>query len=617
MTFSPTEEQLAIAALAADTNESFIIDAKAGSGKTSTLGLLIEKHLKGTTILMAFNRAIADECKQKIGGRLDFARSLDVAISTVHSHGLACFRKAGSRPQTNSGKVSFLVKDILGGECDRDDDIWRNTSKISSLVGYAKAAGFGLESIHEPFPAIADERAWLHMFEHYGMEEDLQGKTTPEEICRYARIALAQSNRRLSMIDFDDMIYLPLLLNMSIPQYVNVLIDEAQDINATRRELAFRSMAPGGRIIAVGDPNQAIYGFTGADALSLQNISERIGHECRVMPLSICWRCDGKIIKEAQQIVPSIRVRPGAPDGSVQRIPFIDQTPRIGDQVEVPVKVGPVSTTMQGECVGAPPLRDLFTEAKPGDAILCRLNKPNVATCLGFLRRGKRARIEGRDIGKRLEYHATRANEMYAFQSCEETLLSLEAYEEQQLAMMVSKNKSEATMAYFQDEVDACKLVLERCIESNPSANWAAFQKLLAELFGDDVSNKDTITLASVHKSKGREWPRVFILGRSDYMPFPLAKKEWEVEQEHNLIYVAITRAERELYYVTGVRSAIDKGLHREVKPTPAPTGAEPTPKPAGLTEAPAFLTQSANAGVSQPPAPPVDPLQMWKTRNQ
>jgi DNA helicase-2/ATP-dependent DNA helicase PcrA len=71
------------------------------------------------------------------------------------------------------------------------------------------------------------------------------------------------------------MIYLPLLLNLPLSTYDNVLIDEAQDINATRRELAFRSIKAGGRIIAVGDPNQAIYGFTGADVASLAKHQRR------------------------------------------------------------------------------------------------------------------------------------------------------------------------------------------------------------------------------------------------------------------------------------------------------------------------------------------------------
>ena len=68
-------------------------------------------------------------------------------------------------------------------------------------------------------------------------------------------------------------------------------------------------------------------------------------------------------------------------------------------------------------------------------------------------------------------------------------------------------------------------------------------------MFGDtpDGSQSPVLTLSTVHKSKGREWDRVFILGRSKYMPSPYAKQEWQQAQETNLEYVAITRAMREL----------------------------------------------------------------------
>jgi superfamily I DNA/RNA helicase len=58
------------------------------------------------------------------------------------------------------------------------------------------------------------------------------------------------------------------------------------------------------------------------------------------------------------------------------------------------------------------------------------------------------------------------------------------------------------------------------------------------------------ITLSSVHKSKGREWERVFILDFGTYMPSKYAKKDWQKIQENNLIYVAITRAKRYLGYL-------------------------------------------------------------------
>lgn len=523
-----TPEQRAIISHLATTNAPLVIDAKAGSGKTSTLLDALE-HLKGNSLFMAYNRSIADELKAKAGKRFGLDIMLRTQISTVHSHGLKAFNASGLRAKTLSGKLSFMLSDMVESRVSKDDDLHRNLGKIRNLTSMAKAFGFGLSSSSETFPSIDDEDEWLRLAEHFDIESELIGDTSISEVIEWSIKLLKASNARTNSIDFDDMIYLPLLLNLNIPTYDNVLLDEAQDINATRRELAFRSIAPGGRIVAVGDPNQAIYGFTGADVQSLSKITHRAN--APVLPLSICWRCDAEIIRSAQCQVPTIQPRPDAPDGQVLSIEFEAD--------------------------------DFLSLPQPGDAILCRLNKPNVACCLGLLRRGKRAKIEGRDIGKRLEHHVQRANPLYASKALDETLLDLEVYKETEIAKLVTRNKPESHIALLEDEIDAAALIIERCLEQSPAAIYTDFDRLLADLFGDDIS-KSCVVLSSIHKAKGREWPRVFILGYDDWMPHPMAKMPWEQEQEQNLIYVAKTRAERNLVFVLGAKAAIDAGEHRQ-----------------------------------------------------
>lgn len=93
----------------------------------------------------------------------------------------------------------------------------------------------------------------------------------------------------LNPIDFDDMVYLPLVFKLRLFPQDWVLIDEAQDTNPTRRALAARMLKPGGRVIAVGDPRQAIYGFTGADNDALEQIAAQFS--CKRMPLTVSYRC--------------------------------------------------------------------------------------------------------------------------------------------------------------------------------------------------------------------------------------------------------------------------------------------------------------------------------------
>lgn len=552
-----TPEQLAIITHCRDTSLPLIIDAKAGSGKTSTL-LEVLPHLRGTTTLQAFNKAISEEIKTK-ASRLPFEVQLNLDIRTVHSHGLAAVSKAasGRKPQVSDGKCSFILKDLMKAELYPDDPLFQHTSKITQLVGLAKSSGFGLKSPYEDFPEINDDAAWDALAEHFGTLDDLvEDDDLYLDAIRLAKQVLRLSNQRLHQLDFDDMIYLPLLHNLPLATYDNVLLDEAQDINATRREMAFRSLKPGGRLIAVGDPNQAIYGFTGASATSLEDIRRRSNAE--VLTLSICWRCDAEIIKSAQQQVPGIQARPGAPAG----------------------EVGTITWDESSSWLDSVPL---------GSAILCRLNKPNVAVALSLLRRGKPARIEGRDIGERLLSHVKKAEPRYAFVSMSEIIASLDVYAEEQERILLSRQR-ESAAAMLRDEVEAAQLLCERVIEQAKGDSFTALEQLIASLFQNDVPRSQFITLSSIHKSKGREWPTVYILGHDDYLPFHLAQKRggWQLEQEYNLEYVAKTRAQNVLISVNGVQSALDKGWHRRVPSAPASIGAQPNPKPAAETPAPA-----------------------------
>jgi len=320
-------------------------------------------------------------------------------------------------------------------------------------------------------------------------------------------------------------------------QFDNVLIDEAQDISPTRRELAFKMIAPSGRIIAVGDEFQAIYGFTGADAESLRNIAGRSG--ATRLPLTTCWRCDTAIITEAQKRVHDIEARGDASPGTVTELDH---------SLMVRALVGTLPAEQVADLRSALPAH--------GDAILCRLNRPNVSMALTLIRAGYRARIEGRDIGKKLLSHVKACSQSYLFQSLAATIVDLEAWGEAQSNLLASRErKLQADL--LSDEVAAAVLLMERVLEAGGD-DFNELEDLVDDLFADDIPPSGVITLSSVHKAKGREWGRVFILGRFDYMPFFRAIQPWELQQESNLIYVATTRAEHHLVHIIGTKEFLD-----------------------------------------------------------
>lgn len=534
-----TQQQQAIISAARDTDDSLLVEARAGSGKTFTLLQLLE-HLRGNTCLMAFNKSIAKELETRTVN-LPFETRMSLTIGTVHSLGLRAYQKGeGIRPRINGGKVAFIHKDLCQQRKSLADLFRPIGYTIQQIVSGAKNNGFGVQAANEQFPDASDDNSWMALMEHHNWDLELAAnKIAPEVVIDHCRRLLELSNLKRNSLDFDDMIYLPLLFNHKLPTYNNVLIDEAQDISATRRELAFRSMADSGRMIAVGDEFQAIYGFTGADASSLPNIAKRA--QATKLALTTCWRCDGDIINEAQRLVPDISARPDAPAGLVDHIDASTVETALLAQI-------PVEKIQQLQAANLIPA--------PGDAILCRLNRPNVSMALALLRAGIRARIEGRDLGKRLLSYVKQSNPRYAFISLAELAVDLETWGSEQSELLASKQRLSAA-ALLDDEVAAASLLIERAMQLGGNS-YTALESLVTDLFDDDIPPTGVVTLSSVHKAKGREWPHVFLLGRADYMPFFRAEQDWELQQEKNLIYVAVTRAERHLTYITDVAAWID-----------------------------------------------------------
>jgi DNA helicase-2/ATP-dependent DNA helicase PcrA len=521
---TPSPQQLAFRnTLQSQPHQSILLVAVAGSGKTTTLIDNLDV-MQGATALMAFNKKIVTELEARVA-KLSPTVRINTTVATAHSFGFQAWKRSGfPKSRVEGGKLNFLLKDFTDG-LDYEHPLVKGRSIVRSLVSFAKSAGFNLQSADELFPSADDNFAWADLIDHFNLETELDSAgLEPQEAIKAARTIFKQSIEQMSIIDFDDMIYLPLLHNVKMPQHQNVLIDEAQDINATRRELAFRMLRPGGRMIAVGDPHQAIYGFTGADAASLQNIARRA--KAVELPLSVCWRCDQKIIEHARRWVSHIESFDKEGRGNVDSVPFDE---------------------------------DFLDRLQEGDAILCRLNKPNVSVAIGLLRRGRTARIEGRDLGAKLMSHARKAAP--DMPPLDELLYALDSYRAHQVDLLVRAEKH-TSAALLEDEIEALIVLIDRCLEQG-KRRFADLDWLQQELFQDDAHKSKCILLSSVHKAKGLEWPRVYLLGRSDYMPFFKAEQEWELEQENNLIYVAVTRAKHELIEVTDVRSALDRGLHR------------------------------------------------------
>lgn len=475
---------------------SLRVDAVAGSGKTTTL-VHAAGLMDGRVAFGAFNKKIADEIKVRV------AHHRNITAGTMHSFGLRAWTAMIGQSEIDGRKLDNIM-DVLRVPYE--------------LHAFTKACVSAIKGNGIPLAEVTQMQLITYC-DHFDFWEKLpesfdRGDRDPFE---WVRPLLEASNDRAheGYIDFDDMLYMPLTYGRIEAEYDWVLIDEAQDTNWVRRQLAARLLKPGGRCVAVGDPHQAIYGFTGADADAMDLITSQF--QCKFMPLTVTYRCPKKVVEFARQWVSHITAADSAPDG------------------EVSLK----TDEEWGEL-----LRDA-SNFTANDAILCRNTKPIVGLALSMIRRGIGARVEGREIGQQLNNLIRRfktARNLNDLQS------KLEGYLYKETKKLNDRGQKQKA-AELTDKVDSLVAVIESV---RPSGDIPAVTQRITSLFGDTEPGRPArvCTLSTVHKAKGREWERVYLLGRETLMPSKWARQDWELQQEKNLIYVAATRAKKQLIEV-------------------------------------------------------------------
>jgi len=536
MTFKPSPAQQAFYDWVANERGHCILTAVAGAGKTTTI-LNGISMMRGKVLMTVFNKKMADEIKEKLldrkdlRARADFDNKTDrVESSTLHALGLGIVRGMTypNRPEIDDKKVAKLVEQIIltkeATEQQIRDDLREMAPTILQFVSMAKNRGFvPPQQVKNGLTDWDNVDAWFNMAYTFDIGETLEDEQINTAI-GFARTVLRASTQDISTIDMDDMIYLPLARRVNLRPWHRfnwVLIDEAQDTNPSRRALAQLVMADGARLVAVGDPHQAIYGFTGADNDSLEQIKAAMN--AKELPLTVSYRCPRAVVNHARQWVDHIEAHESAPEGSVTQLDYAD----IVEQLRA---------------------------ANPSEtAVLCRMNKYLVGLCFKLIREGIAAKIEGRNIGEGLIKLATRWKTIKTVNALEN---KLHEYRDREVAKAMAKSQEQRAERIV-DEVATILVVVER-VRAQGANQVTDVVAAIEEIFADGVAESGMITLCSAHKSKGLEWDKVFLLGREELMPSPFAKQDWQVQQEHNLIYVAVTRAKAHLVEVFGVREEND-----------------------------------------------------------
>lgn len=475
---------------------SCVLEAVAGAGKTTTLVKALNM-MSGSIFFGAYNKKIAVEIQNRAPNKPG------LVISTMHAAGFAAWRKATRNIKVDGDKV----RNIFRQACQRNVQYSVFEKPVLQLVSLAKQAGFGVDELIE----MKSRSAWEQLVTHYDVETfDEKNDVNNTELIIKLSIKTLEASiaQNMQIIDFDDMIFAPLYHNASIDKFDWVLVDEAQDTNATRRLLALRMMHDTSRLVAVGDSRQAIYQFQGAssDAMGL------IAHDTNAikLPLSITYRCPKAVVAYAQQWVNHIQAADTAPDGIVRDAE----------------------------------LDDLRKEARPGDAVVCRYNAPLVEHVYKFIADGIPARVEGREIGNGIKNLASR----WKVKSLDAFETRLDAYRDREIAKWTAKEQ-DAKVQQVEDQVACVRIFMDRVRLQDPMTKTPG-TLICAEVdkvFGEEGTEASVVSMMSIHKSKGREFQRVVWLQTT---PNKRARLDWQVEAELNLNYVAATRAMHELVLI-------------------------------------------------------------------
>lgn len=489
------------------------ISAVAGSGKTTTLVELLKRVPYATrckTLMCAFNREIRDTLAAKAPE--------EVAVKTNHGIGYgAIATQFGPRGTKFNAKVDDKKYDAIAFY------YWTTKHRPveSAPLEEEEFVGKVLHFVRVTLTDCNDPEAIKAMCAEREVDLPATGYATERLLeaipilLRWGANGLPSPDRDMrtyhptECIDYDDMIWLPYYLNLRAKKYDLVLVDECQDLSAAQLHLIMKSLATGGRMIAVGDPRQAIYAFTGADAGAFKRIGEELG--AKLMPLSVCYRCPRRVIEEAQKLVPEIECSDYADEGVV-------------DTCEE---------------------RSFMQLVKPLDMILCRTNAPLITTAFRLIIAGKPAKVRGRDIGKNMMKAIDQIEKQPGF-FFGNFVEAVEKWRGLQLHLAVSKANAESLIQSANDRAD-CLLALYEGALTMGAHSTGDLRVYAEDLFTDKKNG--SILLSTVHKAKGLEADRVYIL-RKELMPHPCAKTDAQREQELNLIYVAVTRAQKELFTV-------------------------------------------------------------------
>lgn len=487
----PTPEQQAIIAFAKNDSRSMLINALAGSAKTTTLVMIADALPVQPILSLAFNKKIAEEMSERLPSH--------TTCRTMNSIGhriwaTTCAKRITMNPRKNYEILKANVESL--GREERKQAYEEFSEILKGVVQAKREGAIPAGKFYHAKPLVTEEAFWETFDE---APSALDKALISQSLCD--SISRSYSGE----LDFDDQLYMPTLFGGSFPRFPLVLVDEAQDLSPINHAMLRKLVT--GRIIAVGDPWQSIYGFRGAVQEGMAGL--RKAFSCQEFTLSTSFRCPQVIVHAARFRVPHMNWH------------------RKGGHVEV--------------------LRTLSIEEIPeGATFLCRNNAPLFSLALRLLTAGRGCNLVGSDLGPGLVKTLKKLGPPELTQK--EAFHAIEQWKAERLVRAKDKHAVE-------DKAECLRVFVD--FGSTLGVATAYCEGIF--------KSKGNIQLLSIHKAKGLEWNTVYHLDPWR-IPSAYAETKEALAQEWNLKYVAITRAKEAYFEIDSgdVKDAsVSHSLHR------------------------------------------------------
>src|SRR5262252_8585727 len=527
-------------AAAQTTDGPLLIVAGPGSGKTRTLThriahLVAERGVAaGACLAITFTRRAAAEMRERLSVLLS-DRAGQVPIHTFHSLGLAILREHASAAGLHRG---FRV----AGEAER-------------IALLAETLDLGAPKAVRLLRAISREKR----------TQSWAGAGVGEATAAYSR-ALATRN----WVDFDDLVALSVRALTADPSLAAryrsrwrwISVDEFQDVDEQQYRLLTLLAPPESNLCAIGDPNQAIYGFRGADASCFERFRQDYP-AARIVRLARNYRSTGTIVAASAQVIAS---QPSEPIAEMVR----DMHERIAintaptDRAEAESIVKAIEQMIgghsffsidSGRAMGGPQTHRSFADF----AVLYRTDAQSAPLCEALDRSG---------MPYKKNSHRPLTDEPAI------RALLQELGDGGEATTLLDELRSAAKrLAERGEALDGATTALQRLSALAQSCGNDRVRLQDAAALTTDAEFRDAradrVSLLTLHAAKGLEFAVVFIVGLEDgLLPLRWGDADAEMAEERRLFYVGMTRAKDRLI-LSHARQRLWRGRVRMREPSP------------------------------------------------